>query len=257
MALDVTIYQGNNKDLEVEVTDENDNIVDLSGGVLLFRISTWRNETIIEKSSTDSSQISLTDPTAGKAEIHLIPSDTINVTPGSYVCVLNLTTAAGNVYTMDTGDFKIMATSGSYLFVINKIRNLISDKSALNVLTMEEESTDERLIDYIQKSIDYFNGYGFQTTYSIDDYPNLGNLIDGTIIQILIGEGILSARNLLTYNDTGGVQVSDFDKYGRYINWYNVLINKYMQQTADIKRAINVENAYGTVQSEFSNIWNY
>jgi len=256
MAFDVSIYQNNNKDLEVTVTDENDNVVNLTGAQLEFKVVDWRNNELISKMSTAGpTQIEITDPPAGKATIYLEPTDTENIPPGTYACYMDLITATNKRYTVDTGDFKIFAAAGSYQLVINKIRNLISDKEELNVLTNEEESTDERMMDYIEKSIDYFNTAGYTTSFTIKDFPNLGNLIDGTIIQILIGEGILSARNLLTYNDSGGVQVSDFDKYGRYVNWYNVLIAKYTQQVMEIKRSMNVEAAYGNIDSEFSEVW--
>jgi hypothetical protein len=261
MAFDVSIYQNNNKDLEVTVTDEEENVVDLTGARLSFKVVDWRNNELIVKDSTNIGpppDLTITEPVQGKAVVYLYPADTANITPGTYACYMDLFTSGGSKqYTVDTGDFKIFAAAGSYQLVINKIRNLISDKEELNVLTGEEESTDERMMDYIEKAIDYFNNSGYMTSFTIKDYPSLGNLIDGTIIQILIGEGILSARNLLSYNDSGGVQVSDFDKYGRYVNWYNVLINKYVTQVMEIKRSMNIESAYGTVDSEFSEIWDY
>ncbi len=69
----------------------------------------------------------------------------------------------------------------------------------------------------------------------------------------MIGQGILSARNTLTYNDTGGVTVQNFDVYGRYINFFNILINKYRNQVTSLKRSNNVEAGYGGVYSEYAN----
>ena len=111
--------------------------------------------------------------------------------------------------------------------------------------------------DYIQKSIDYFNAVGYETTYSVSDFPNKGLLIDGTVIQILMGKGILSARNMLTYRDEGGVTVQDFDVYGRYINLFNVYIGRYMQQVLDLKRSLNIDGAYGSIESpmNYVDIW--
>jgi len=41
------------------------------------------------------------------------------------------------------------------------------------------------------------------------------------------------------------------DKYGRYINYYNVLVNKYMRGVTGMKLGQNVEAAYGGVASEY------
>lgn len=54
---------------------------------------------------------------------------------------------------------------------------------------------------------------------------------------------------MLTYQDTGGVTVQDYDTYGRYINLFNVFVSRYMQQIQDIKRSINIDNAYGSIES--------
>jgi hypothetical protein len=134
----------------------------------------------------------------------------------------------------------------------NRVRNFNGDKVELNVLIQKQETTDEELNDYIQKSIDYFNTVGYTTAYVLSDFPSKGALIDGVVIQILMGKGILSARNMLTYQDTGGVTVQDFDTYGRYVNLFNVFINKYMSQIIDIKRSINVDEAYGGIPSPMS-----
>ena len=41
------------------------------------------------------------------------------------------------------------------------------------------------------------------------------------------------------------------DKYGRYINYYNILINKYSRGVQTMKLGKNVEDAYGGVDSEY------
>ena len=65
-------------------------------------------------------------------------------------------------------------------------------------------------------------------------------------------KGILSARNSLTYQDAGGVTVSDYDRYGRYTNLFNTLINRYYRAVTSIKRRVNIDACYGGVESEYS-----
>ena len=67
----------------------------------------------------------------------------------------------------------------------------------------------------------------------------------------LTSKGILSARNTITYRDGGGVTVQDYDRYGRYINYYNILINKYVRGVSNMKLGSNIESAYGGVDSEY------
>jgi len=73
----------------------------------------------------------------------------------------------------------------------------------------------------------------------------------GSILMYLTAKGILSARNTITFRDGGGVTVQDYDRYGRYINYYNILINKYVRGVSNMKIGANIEAAYGGVPSEY------
>ena len=41
------------------------------------------------------------------------------------------------------------------------------------------------------------------------------------------------------------------DRYGRYINYYNILITKYARGVQSMKIGNNVDDAYGGVSSEY------
>jgi hypothetical protein len=71
----------------------------------------------------------------------------------------------------------------------------------------------------------------------------------GATLQLLTAKGILSARNTVTYSDSGGVQISDKDYWGRYINYYNVLISKYEKAVVNTKRSFNSSMAFGGTRS--------
>ena len=73
----------------------------------------------------------------------------------------------------------------------------------------------------------------------------------GATLMYLTSKGVLSARNTITYRDGGGVTVQDYDRYGRYINYYNILINKYVRGVGNMKLGQNIEAAYGGVPSEY------
>lgn len=140
---------------------------------------------------------------------------------------------------------------------VQRLRKFLNDTAELNELREVEECTDVDLYHYIQDTLDEIN-YEFPPTssYTIQNFPSWNTLKFGSTLQFLISKGILSARNTLTYNDSGGVTVHDYDVYGRYINFYNVLVNKYMRGLRSIKTSANIDACYGGVASEYSALHN-
>lgn len=136
---------------------------------------------------------------------------------------------------------------------VNRLRKFLGDTEALNVLTGEKESDDNFLYDCITDALDEINNEFMPvTTWTLSTMTSWNAVKLGATIQVLIGKGILSARNTLTYNDAGGITVADYDKYGRYINYYNILINKYMRTVQSIKLSHNIDSCYGEVASEYA-----
>lgn len=140
---------------------------------------------------------------------------------------------------------------------VNRLRRFLQDQDVLNTLDQVQESTSVDLYFALQDTLDEINITPPVTTHtSLSDVP-WSILKLGGVLNVLISQGILSARNQLTYNDTGGIQVSDMDKYGRYINWFNVLINKYLRSLQAWKITKNVDDAYGIdggIPSEYADI---
>ena len=134
---------------------------------------------------------------------------------------------------------------------VNRLRKYLNDTAELNILENEQESTDSDLALAIKESIIELNfEYQPETSYTIDQIP--WSLVRaGAVIQVLLMKGILSARNTLNYSDAGGIQVSNYDKYGRYVNYYNILINKFIRSATTWKISKNVEDGWGGVNSEY------
>ena len=147
----------------------------------------------------------------------------------------------------------------NYKEAADKLRTFIKDHEHLNVLEQERENTDDDLIDYIKDALNDINvNYSPKTTYTLTDVivepGEDGNIPWNTVklgatIQALISNGILSARNMLTYSDAGGITVTNMDKWGRYMNLYNLLINKYLRNVQQLKVIVNIEMGYGGVSS--------
>jgi len=134
---------------------------------------------------------------------------------------------------------------------VERLRRFLQDEAVLNTLDQVQESTNVDLYFALQDTLDEVN-----MTPPLSIYTTLNEvpwfiLKLGATLNILISQGILSARNILTFNDTGGIQVSDIDKYGRYVNWFNVLIAKYQRALTSWKITKNVDGAYGGIGSEY------
>lgn len=138
---------------------------------------------------------------------------------------------------------------------VDRLRLYLGDFTETNKLEGVQESTDIELFNALKDTLDEIN-FEFlpHTAYTMQTIPSFNVLQLGTVLQILTRKGIFSARNTLTYNDSGGVTVQDTDKYGRYINYFNVLITKYRTGVQLMKLGKNIEAAYGGAHSEYLNI---
>jgi hypothetical protein len=143
---------------------------------------------------------------------------------------------------------------------ITRLRTFIKDTPALNVLESKNENENASLQQYIEDAFIEINSqFGPTTRWKwVDVVWEIGG--DGTlpwtviqmgaVLQALISNGILSSRNVLTYNDASNVQVSDFDKYGRYINFYNLLVNRYQSAVVQLKARWNIDQCFGGIYSQ-------
>ncbi len=142
------------------------------------------------------------------------------------------------------------------------LRVTLSDYQNMNYLDGLQETSDDELIMYLQDTLMEINQEAEPITFW--DLPqvvaNLGDsgfitfntLKLGATLKYLSYKGILNARNFLTYSDSGGIQVSNMDKWGRYLNFYNTLVAKYTNAVRAQKLRINIASAYGGFHSPLS-----
>jgi hypothetical protein len=149
-------------------------------------------------------------------------------------------------------------TSGvplEYMPYVNRLRRSLKDFPELNELFEDFESSDLQLYEALQDTLDELN-YEIEPvglTYAdLSKVPSWNVVKTGAILNVLTEQGILSARNILTYNDAGGITVKEEDRYGRYMAFFNMLINKYLRQAQAMKRGANVDAAYGGIHSEYN-----
>jgi hypothetical protein len=142
------------------------------------------------------------------------------------------------------------------------LRRYLNDQPQLNELDEDFESTDDELADFIKQSLNTINMEFSPITYwTIADvvvepgengYMPWSTVRLGAILELLTAKGISSARNMLAFSDAGGVQISHHDKWGRYINYYNVMRPKFEKAVETAKIRFNVNQAYGGFSSPFS-----
>lgn len=154
----------------------------------------------------------------------------------------------------------------NYRDAVVAFRRYLNDVPQLNTLDREYESTDDELEEFIKDALNDINlNYEPKTRFTLSDIIVEPGVDDGKIswtlvklgavLQLLQIKGIISARNAITYSDAGGVQVSEMDKWGRYINFFNVLVTKYERGVTTIKTRANVEQAFSSMNSPFG--WDY
>lgn len=143
-----------------------------------------------------------------------------------------------------------------HLSLVERLRKYLGDTAEMNELLEREESSDEELYMALEDALDEMN-HEFEPLHIT--WPSLQEapwpvLRMGATLNVLTSKGINSARNTLSYNDGGNLQIRDIDQYGRYLNYYNILLSKFSRSVLTIKRSKNLDQAYGGVASEYWNL---
>lgn len=133
----------------------------------------------------------------------------------------------------------------------NKIRAFIRDTPATNALLGTEETPDI-LIDFaLDLTLDDFNtSPPLIGQFQLASHPSQSLILMGAIIWILKSAGLQQSRNQLDYA-SGGITVASSNKTPLYQSWLNIMMQEYEAKKANLKKAINAEQAYGGVSSEY------
>ena len=144
----------------------------------------------------------------------------------------------------------------AYLPWINRLRAFLIDYVETNPLIAKEENSDDSLQFAIEDAMEFIGkSYQPTLTYTVRDIRGTVPWFlvrDGAIINVLKSNLINSARNQHSYTDSGGVQERDLDTYGRYINILNIMESRWDAELRKFKAALNIEQGYGGVSSEFA-----
>jgi hypothetical protein len=141
--------------------------------------------------------------------------------------------------------------------LVKRLRMFLRDDAALNKLITGKESSDSQLLFALEDSVDDFiNTPPLIGRWTLDNHPSRRILIHGAAIEVLRSTGLLQSRNRLSYND-GGVSVQVSDKAGEYQTWLSEFSSNYERSKRELKMALNIEQCYGGVSSEYSDLEDY
>jgi len=141
------------------------------------------------------------------------------------------------------------------LHVIAMVRAKLRDYPELNRLVAGQETSDRQIAFAMMEAIDDFNTTPpLIDSFTLENFPSISLLVNGTIIYVLESVGLLQTRNQMNYSDGQGVQVGVNDKTPMLMQWINLFRGQYEQKKMRLKQAINLKGALnqGGVPSEYA-----
>lgn len=139
----------------------------------------------------------------------------------------------------------------------NALRVFIRDHSDINrLLKFEEENPNENLLLYIDLAFGFLNVIPpLIRSFTFANFPMPVLIIHQAAIEALISNGILHARNDLTYNNGGiTVKISDKERYLPILDWLTRLTDKQIEVFKQIKVSINIDAGWGGVSSPYASL---
>lgn len=138
-----------------------------------------------------------------------------------------------------------MPSELNYQRYIKAVRLYLNDNPTMNRIIRGEESSDDRIRLAINLALSNYDTTDPEKSgYTVDSFPSMSLLIDGAIIQILKMNGLLHARNKLSYS-TCGLTISLFDKDATYMKWIQLFYADYERKAQKQQIQVNIANALG------------
>lgn len=130
------------------------------------------------------------------------------------------------------------------------VRTYIRDHIEYNKLLDELQFDDERINQCKELALDTFNLYTPISSYIEPDFPSRALLLWGILWHLFLGEAAAVARNELTYSD-GGLTVPLEERFQYYSNLADRYGGMFQASSQQLKIQLNLEDAYGSVSSDF------
>ena len=136
--------------------------------------------------------------------------------------------------------------------MISYIRMFMRDYPETNRLIKGVENSNRQIVFAMLMAIDNFNTSPPFTRFGLKSFPSMELLVNGAVIQLIKGVGLLQTRNHISFSD-GGLQVGLNDKTPFLQSWLQAFQTDYESRKSERKRAINIESSWGGgVLSEYA-----
>jgi len=142
------------------------------------------------------------------------------------------------------------------MFTIEEIREHLQDRPDRNFLLDEEEFTDKQIEIGFKSAVDAFNSFPpAHVQYS----GGLGNprfrdiVLEGTLSRMYRGKYLQHFRNQLDFQDGGAA--GSIDNKGQFYQQASELMwQNFERRSKDIKRYININQAFGNIGSDYETL---
>lgn len=136
----------------------------------------------------------------------------------------------------------------------DKVRTLVKDKPEMNILLENELQSGDQLIDTaMEMAVSDFNSQVPVTSYKTDNFPNESILLYGTLHYLAAGEAERQIRNQVNYS-AQGMSTNLDDKFAQYRQLSQHYYQMFMQKVQHYKKFINMESAWGHIDSPYAGI---
>lgn len=137
--------------------------------------------------------------------------------------------------------------NGGYLTDVDVRVWLRDNDPDANLLLDDYQFTTEEIRAAMTHAVDYWNETPpYVGAYDYDKFPYRYALLRGTAANLLFMAAHAYRRNQLQYS-AGGLSVDDQNKYQQYDAAGGRLWDEYKQWVATMKRSVNVDLGWGTI----------
>jgi hypothetical protein len=106
------LYRGDNKTYNLNFTDSNGDVIDITGYTIYFTIKNKKTYKLDNDDNGALVKINVTthaDPTQGESQINITSDLTNDIEPNTYVYDIQLKDDSDNILTITSGNIKIIA----------------------------------------------------------------------------------------------------------------------------------------------------
>lgn len=133
----------------------------------------------------------------------------------------------------------------------------IKDRPECNKLIEGTEFTPEEIKMALIMALEKFNTTPpLVLTYSLEQFPIVSMLMLGATARLMDMAVIAKNRNRLPYSDAG-LSVDDDGQAPQYQQVKQIMMQEFEEWMRNYKKAINVEQCYGGISSEYSITYPY